>query len=105
MNQVKINNHFVCIKTLGEGVASASLITPASSFTLYPSLKRSTMPHALTSRDSAMESKPLGSYQPSGIDVLIVGTGLAGLVAALECVRKGHTVRVLEKNGSINTNG
>lgn len=52
-----------------------------------------------------MESKPLGSYEPSGIDVLIIGTGLAGLVAALECVRKGHNVRVLERSESINTNG
>lgn len=63
------------------------------------------MPHALTSRDSAMESKPLGSYEPSGIEVLIIGTGLAGLTAALECIRKGHSVRVLEKSESINTNG
>lgn len=52
-----------------------------------------------------MESKPLGSYPPSGIDVIVVGTGLAGLVAALECVRKGHNVRVLERNASINTAG
>lgn len=63
------------------------------------------MPHALTSRDSLMEAKPLGSYPPSGIEVLIVGTGLAGLVAALECTRKGHNVRVLERSDSINTAG
>lgn len=63
------------------------------------------MPHALTSRDSMMESKPLGSYKPSGIEVLIIGTGLAGLTAALECIRKGHAVRVLERSESINTNG
>ncbi|KAH7120988.1 hypothetical protein B0J11DRAFT_589838 [Dendryphion nanum] len=63
------------------------------------------MPHALTSRDSTMESRPVGSYPPTGIDVLIVGTGLAGLVAAIECVRKGHNVRVLERNASINTAG
>jgi NADPH-dependent 2,4-dienoyl-CoA reductase/sulfur reductase-like enzyme len=63
------------------------------------------MPHALTSRDSTMESKPVGSYEPTGIDVLIVGTGLAGLVAALECTRKGHSVRVLERNADINTAG
>ena len=63
------------------------------------------MPHALTSRDSTMESKPIGSYPKSGIDVLIVGTGLAGLVAALECTRKGHNVRVLERNADINTSG
>ncbi|KAF2722513.1 FAD/NAD(P)-binding domain-containing protein [Polychaeton citri CBS 116435] len=49
--------------------------------------------------------KPVGSYPPSGIDVLIVGTGLAGLTAAIECVRKGHNVRVLERHASINTQG
>lgn len=69
------------------------------------SKKQFIMPHALTSRDSLMESKPVGSYPPTGIDVLIVGTGLAGLVAALECTRKGHNVRVLERNGDINTAG
>jgi NADPH-dependent 2,4-dienoyl-CoA reductase/sulfur reductase-like enzyme len=51
------------------------------------------------------DSKPLGSYPPSGIDVLIVGTGLAGLTASIECVRKGHNVKVLERNASINTAG
>lgn len=50
-------------------------------------------------------SKPLGSYPESGIDVLIVGTGLAGLTAAIECTRKGHQVRVLERNANINTAG
>lgn len=52
-----------------------------------------------------MEAKPLGSYEKTGIDVLIVGTGLAGLVAALECTRKGHSVRVLERGADINTAG
>ena len=52
-----------------------------------------------------MESKPVGSYENTGIDVLIIGTGLAGLVAALECVRKGHNVKVLERNETINTAG
>ncbi|KAK0615327.1 hypothetical protein B0T17DRAFT_657520 [Bombardia bombarda] len=51
------------------------------------------------------EPKPVGSYPNSGIDVLIVGTGLAGLTAAIECVRKGHNVRVLERNDDINTAG
>jgi len=51
------------------------------------------------------EVKPVGSYPPSGVDVLIVGTGLAGLAAAIECVRKGHNVRVLERAGDINTQG
>lgn len=51
------------------------------------------------------DAKPVGSYPSSGIDVLIVGTGLAGLTAAIECVRKGHNVRVLEKNNNISTAG
>jgi len=51
------------------------------------------------------DSKPVGSYPNTGIDVLIVGTGLAGLTAAIECVRKGHNVRVLERNDNINTAG
>jgi 2-polyprenyl-6-methoxyphenol hydroxylase-like FAD-dependent oxidoreductase len=52
-----------------------------------------------------MESKPVGSYESTGIDVLIIGTGLAGLVAALECTRKGHNVKVLERSADINTAG
>ncbi|KAK3700728.1 hypothetical protein LTR37_015810 [Vermiconidia calcicola] len=48
---------------------------------------------------------PMGSYPPTGIDVLIVGTGLAGLTASIECARKGHNVRVLERGSSINTAG
>ncbi|KAK3380972.1 hypothetical protein B0H63DRAFT_545233 [Podospora didyma] len=51
------------------------------------------------------DSKPVGSYPNSGIDVLIVGTGLAGLTASIECIRKGHNVRVLERYGDINTAG
>jgi 2-polyprenyl-6-methoxyphenol hydroxylase-like FAD-dependent oxidoreductase len=47
-------------------------------------------------------SKP---YPPLDIDVLIVGTGLAGLTTALECHRKGMRVRVLERNATINTAG
>jgi NADPH-dependent 2,4-dienoyl-CoA reductase/sulfur reductase-like enzyme len=68
-------------------------------------LKILTMPHALNSRDSAMEFRPVGSYPSTGIDVLIVGTGLAGLTAAIECVRKGHNVKVLERNATMNTAG
>jgi predicted oxidoreductase len=49
--------------------------------------------------------KPVGSYPSSGIDVLIVGTGLAGLSASIECIRKGHKVKVLERNHNINTSG
>ena len=45
------------------------------------------------------------AYPPMQVDVLIVGTGLAGLTAALECQRKGMKVRVLERNATINTAG
>ncbi|KAF4629712.1 hypothetical protein G7Y89_g8434 [Cudoniella acicularis] len=44
-------------------------------------------------------------YPANGIDVIVVGTGLAGLTAALECHRKGMNVRVLERNSTINTAG
>ena len=33
---------------------------------------------------------------PTGIEVLIVGAGLAGLYFAIECHRQGHSVFVLE---------
>ena len=46
-----------------------------------------------------------GDFPDSGVDVLIVGAGLAGLTAAIECVRKGHRVRVLERGAEINTMG
>jgi 2-polyprenyl-6-methoxyphenol hydroxylase-like FAD-dependent oxidoreductase len=38
---------------------------------------------------------------PSGITVIIVGAGFAGLAAAIECDRKGHSVILLEKSASI----
>ncbi|KAL4945216.1 hypothetical protein BDV06DRAFT_219604 [Aspergillus oleicola] len=37
----------------------------------------------------------------SGISVLIVGCGCAGIAAAIECYRKGHRVVVFEKNNEI----
>ncbi|KAI1348315.1 hypothetical protein F5Y01DRAFT_306889 [Xylaria sp. FL0043] len=51
------------------------------------------------------DCKPVGSYPQTGIDVLIVGTGLAGLTASIECTRKGHNVRMLERMDDINTAG
>lgn len=44
-------------------------------------------------------SGPNGTAPPnsSGIKVIIVGLGLAGLTAAIECYRKGHSVIGLEK--------
>ncbi|GAB1740528.1 hypothetical protein NU219Hw_g5627t1 [Hortaea werneckii] len=52
-----------------------------------------------------MNSAPLHQYPRSGITVLIVGTGFGGLTAALECYRKGHDVRILERNQTTDTSG
>lgn len=38
---------------------------------------------------------------PSGISVIIVGAGFAGIAAAIECDRKGHSVILLEKASSV----
>jgi cation diffusion facilitator CzcD-associated flavoprotein CzcO len=42
---------------------------------------------------------------PSGIDVLIVGTGIGGLFAAVEMHRKGHSVRVIEAKDGLEEAG
>ncbi|ORY62410.1 uncharacterized protein BCR38DRAFT_525408 [Pseudomassariella vexata] len=42
---------------------------------------------------------------PSGIAVLIVGAGVGGLMAALECHRKGHSVRIFEKSKTASAGG
>jgi 2-polyprenyl-6-methoxyphenol hydroxylase-like FAD-dependent oxidoreductase len=38
---------------------------------------------------------------PSGISLIIVGAGFAGLTAAIECHRKGHAVTLLDKSPSL----
>jgi heterodisulfide reductase subunit A-like polyferredoxin len=55
----------------------------------------------------SVDEKPasLEPYPPLPLDILVVGTGLAGLTVALECHRKGMRVRVLERNSTINTAG
>lgn len=44
-------------------------------------------------------------HPPTGISVLVVGAGIGGIVAALECKRKGHDVRVIERTPAPNTAG
>ena len=41
----------------------------------------------------------------SGISTLIVGAGVGGLVAALELTRKGHAVRLFEREKTIKSAG
>lgn len=44
-------------------------------------------------------------HPPTGISCLIVGAGVGGLTAALECRRKGHSVRVVERSPIPSTAG
>ncbi|PYI08494.1 FAD/NAD(P)-binding domain-containing protein [Aspergillus sclerotiicarbonarius CBS 121057] len=44
-------------------------------------------------------------YPATGISVLIVGAGVAGLMAALECWRNGHDVRIIERSSKQVTTG
>lgn len=44
-------------------------------------------------------------YPATGINILIVGAGVGGLVTALECHRKGHNVRILERTAGASTGG
>ena len=37
----------------------------------------------------------------SGIDVVIVGAGLGGMFAAIECYRQGHNVKMVEYKPAI----
>lgn len=46
-------------------------------------------------RGNLPERSPL-----SGISILIVGAGVGGLLAALECWRKGHEVQIIEKSST-----
>ena len=49
--------------------------------------------------DSSTHSHLPNRHPDTGIDVLIVGAGMGGLMAALECWRKGHNiVGILERN-------
>lgn len=55
--------------------------------------------------DEAMHFAPVATYPSTGIEVLIVGTGFGGLTAALEFTRKGHKVRIIERNSGPDSSG
>jgi NADPH-dependent 2,4-dienoyl-CoA reductase/sulfur reductase-like enzyme len=42
---------------------------------------------------------------PSRISVLVVGGGPVGVYTALQCWRKGHDVRIIERGPSASTQG
>ncbi|RAR03955.1 FAD/NAD(P)-binding domain-containing protein [Stemphylium lycopersici] len=52
-----------------------------------------------THDNTAMSHLP--SSPPTGIHVLIVGAGFAGISLAIECTRKGHKASVLEKASNV----
>jgi glutamate dehydrogenase/leucine dehydrogenase len=41
----------------------------------------------------------------TGLTVIVVGFGYAGVVAAVECHRKGHTVKVYEQTAKVSDGG
>lgn len=51
---------------------------------------------SLLSKPSDMVFEP-----PSGIDVLVVGAGLGGMVAAIELKRQGHNVSIIEAKSKL----
>jgi 2-polyprenyl-6-methoxyphenol hydroxylase-like FAD-dependent oxidoreductase len=48
---------------------------------------------------------PSNPHPPSGIRVIIVGAGFAGLTAGIECYRKGHSPIILESFKELKTLG
>lgn len=41
--------------------------------------------------------KPIERQSPSGLSVLVVGGGIAGLGFAIEAYRKGHETRIIDR--------
>jgi 2-polyprenyl-6-methoxyphenol hydroxylase-like FAD-dependent oxidoreductase len=39
-------------------------------------------------------------HQETGISILVIGAGIAGLSFAIESYRKGHAVRIVERRSS-----
>ena len=52
-------------------------------------------------------SGPDGLAYPgsSGINVIVIGLGYAGVTAAIECHRKGHKVVIYEQSPGVSTLG
>jgi glycerol-3-phosphate dehydrogenase subunit B len=60
-----------------------------------PPLKSDDQPVLITENQVARQ--PISSYSGSKCDVIVIGAGLAGLIASLETARSGKTVRALAK--------
>ncbi|KAJ5193526.1 hypothetical protein N7449_009668 [Penicillium cf. viridicatum] len=44
-------------------------------------------------------------YPRTGLDIIIIGAGLGGMMAAIECWRKGHEVQIIEKESGLLATG
>ena len=47
----------------------------------------------------------IGKSPPNGVAVLVVGAGIGGLMAAMECWRRGCNVRIVERAKGTTTTG
>jgi 2-polyprenyl-6-methoxyphenol hydroxylase-like FAD-dependent oxidoreductase len=54
---------------------------------------------------AGLGGKDMKCDPPTGINVAIVGGGIAGLTFAIESIRKGHTVNVYERKPEIGNFG
>lgn len=59
---------------------------------------------ATTTTTGIVSDSPAPEHS-TGIKVIVVGLGLGGLTAAIECHRKGHSVIALEKNSDLKRMG
>ncbi|KAH8655895.1 putative monooxygenase [Xylariales sp. PMI_506] len=57
------------------------------------------------SQSGLLSSEKVKFHPSTGISILIVGAGVGGLMSALECRRKGHDVRVVERTQVPSTAG
>lgn len=52
-----------------------------------------------------MSAKSLKCGPSTGINILVVGSGIGGITTAIEALRKGASVKVLEKRDTFSTFG
>jgi len=55
--------------------------------------------------DAVFSADKINFHPRTGISVLVVGAGVGGLMSALECRRKGHDVRIIERAPALSTAG
>lgn len=80
---------------------SRNVSTPNSFYTvLLQQIILATSSDMSEVQHTQMEREP-----PTGIEVLVAGGGIGGLSFAIEAHRKGHNVRVIERNSAGHASG